>query len=139
MKKAFYYILGFDPYNEQICKSRIKGKYNNITHINVCARTEGKIDKDKEQSYEDLQTVVDKVPKSYTVIILGALSAKLGKEGVYSNVTGKHTLREETNRNGEMLFKFSFANSMIIMNTQFQHKFTKQPPPPPPQWGSSSL
>ena len=27
MKKAFYHILGFEPYNEQICKSRIKGKY----------------------------------------------------------------------------------------------------------------
>jgi len=38
MKKAFYYILGFEPYNEQICKSRIKGKYNNITHINMCAQ-----------------------------------------------------------------------------------------------------
>ena len=55
-----------------------------------------KIDEDKEHFYEDLRTVVDKIPKSDTVIILGALNANLGKEGVYSNDTGKHTLREET-------------------------------------------
>jgi len=55
-----------------------------------------KIDKDKGHFYDDLQTVVDKVPKSGTVIILGALNANLGKEGVYSNDRGKHALHEET-------------------------------------------
>lgn len=63
--------------------------------------TEDKIDEDKEQFY--LQTLVYKAPKSDTVIILGDLYAKLGKEQVYSNLTGKHTLHEETNRNGEMV------------------------------------
>jgi hypothetical protein len=51
---------------------------------------------DKEQFYKDLRTVVDKVPKSGTVIILGALNANLGKEGLYSIDTGKHTLHGET-------------------------------------------
>jgi len=37
MKKSFYYILGVEPHNEQICKSRIKDKYNSITHLNRCA------------------------------------------------------------------------------------------------------
>jgi hypothetical protein len=55
-----------------------------------------KIDNDKGQFYENLWTVVDKVPKSGTVIILGALNANLGKEGLCSNDTGKHTLHEET-------------------------------------------
>ena len=55
-----------------------------------------KIDKDKERFCEDLRTVVDKVPKSGTVIMLGALNTNLGKEGLYSNDTCKHTLHEET-------------------------------------------
>ena len=33
-KKALKYNVGFEPYNEQICKLRIKDKYNNITLIN---------------------------------------------------------------------------------------------------------
>jgi hypothetical protein len=58
MKNALKYILGTEPYNEQRCKLRRKGKYNNIIFLNVYVPTE-----DKEEFYEVLQTVVDKVPK----------------------------------------------------------------------------
>jgi len=68
------------------------------TLINVHATTEDKINEDKEQVCEDLQTVVDKVPKCDIVIILGHLNAKLGKEQIYSNLRGKHTLQEKINR-----------------------------------------
>ena len=88
----------------------------------VRALTEDKTDEDKEQIYEDSKSVVDKVPKCDTVITFGDLNAKLGKEGIYSNVTGKHTLHEGTNRNGEMLCEFASASNMIMMSTQFQHK-----------------
>ena len=76
----------------------------------------------KEQFYDDLQSIVDKVPKSDLIIILGDVNAKLGKEPAYQKITGKHTLHEETNRNGELLCDFAAANNMIVMSTQFQHK-----------------
>jgi len=41
---------------------------------------------------------------------------------VYNEVTGQHTLHEETNRNGELLCEFAYANSMVVMSTNFQHK-----------------
>jgi len=66
--------------------------------------------------------MVDKVPKSDLIIILGDVYAKLGKESAYQKIIGKHTLHEETNRNGELLCDFSAANNMIVMSTQFQHK-----------------
>ena len=47
-KITFKCILGFETYDERLCKLRIKGKYNNITLINVYAPTEDKIDEDKE-------------------------------------------------------------------------------------------
>ena len=82
-KRTFkYFFLEFGTYNERQCKLRIKGKYNNRTLINVYAPTEDKIDEDKEQFYEDLQSVVDEVPKSDIAIILGEPNAKLGKERV---------------------------------------------------------
>ena len=37
-------------------------------------------------------------------------------------MTGQHTLHEETNRNGELLCEFAYANSMVVMSTNFQHK-----------------
>jgi hypothetical protein len=85
------YILGFETYNEGTRELKIKGKYNNITLINVHAPTLDKIDEDKKQFYKDLQYVVDKVQIGDRVITLFELMAKFGKEGVYSNVTGKHT------------------------------------------------
>lgn len=78
--------------------------------------------KTTEQFYEDLQSVVDEVPKSDIATTLGDLNGKLGKERVNSNVTGKCTLHDETNRNGEMLRELPFANNMTTMSSQFQHQ-----------------
>jgi hypothetical protein len=57
--------------------------------------TEDKRDEDKEQFH--VQSVVYKAPKS-------DLNEKLGEQQVFSNLTGKHTLQEATNRNGEMVY-----------------------------------
>ena len=61
------------------------------------------------------------MPKSDLIIILGDVNAKLWKEPAYQK-TGKHTLHEETNKNGELFCDFAAANNMIVMSTQFQHK-----------------
>ena len=44
----------------------------------------------------------------------------------YSNVTGKYSLHEETDRNGEILCEYAFANNMITISTQFQLKQIQQ-------------
>jgi hypothetical protein len=43
------YVIGFEPYNERLCKLRIKRKYNNITLNKVYASTEGHTEETKEQ------------------------------------------------------------------------------------------
>jgi len=57
-------------------------------------------------------------------MILGDLNSKIGKEDVYQNVAGKHTLHETSNRNGEWVCEHAFANNMKIINTYYQHKRT---------------
>jgi hypothetical protein len=37
-------VIGFEAINERICKIRIKGKYNNMTLVNMYAPTEDKAD-----------------------------------------------------------------------------------------------
>jgi hypothetical protein len=85
-------ILSFEPYNERLCKLRIKGKFNNLSIIRLHAPTEEKTNEEKEKFYEDLQTVHNKIPKHDIVKILGDLNTKIGKEDVYQNVAGKRTL-----------------------------------------------
>ena len=71
------YVIVFEPYNERLCKQRIKGKCNNITLINVYAPTEDHTEETKEQFYDNLQYLLDKTPKGDTIIIVGDVNAQL--------------------------------------------------------------
>jgi hypothetical protein len=66
--------------------------------------------------------LLDKTPESDTIIILGYVNAQLGKERLYNEVTGQHSLLEETNRSGDLLCEFAYTNDMVVMSTNFQHK-----------------
>jgi len=115
-------VTGFEAIIERLCKIRIKSKYSNITMINMYAPTEDKADVDKEMFYDDLQTTIDRTPKSDTILVLGVANAKLGKEDVYSGVSGKHTLHKLSKRNGEMLLELALGNDLTVISTQFQYK-----------------
>ena len=83
-KKMQNYVIGFEPYNERLCKLRIKGKYNNITLINVYTPTEDHTEETTEQFCDNVQYLLDKTPKNVTIIILGDVNAQLGKERLYT-------------------------------------------------------
>jgi len=53
-------IMSFTPINERIYTLRLKGKFHNITLINVHAPTEEKIQEEKEKFYDDLQKTNDR-------------------------------------------------------------------------------
>jgi len=114
-------ILGFEPISGRIYKLRIKGKFYNIPLINIYAPAEDKEEDIKEQFYEELQRTLDRVPKHDVTIILGDMNAKLGKEEVFSQVVGRHTLHI-TNENGEMVENYAISNDMFLVSTNFQHK-----------------
>jgi len=63
-----------------------------MTMINMYAPKEDKVD--AEKFYDDYQTVIDRTPKSDTILVLGDANAKLGKKDIYRGVSGKHTLHE---------------------------------------------
>jgi len=115
-------IVSFTPINEKICTIRLKGKFNNITVINVHAPTEEKTEEEKDKFYDYFQRTFERVPKHDVVLILGDLNAEIGKEKAYENVTGKHTLHEISNQNGELVCNFATENNLTVMRTQFQHK-----------------
>jgi exonuclease III len=108
-------IISLQPYNEKICKLRLREKYHNLTLINVHAPTENKDIRVKEQFYNDLQRAYENTAKHDAVLILGDLNAKIGKEQAYSQVSGRHTLHDSSNQNGEMVCNFVIQNNMMIM------------------------
>ena len=117
LKKARKYMLRFETCNEGICKLKIKSKYNTISLINVHASTLDKTDEIKKIFIKIYNLESIKVQTDDIVNTIGDLNTKFGKEGVYRNVTGKHTYNKETNENGEMLREFAFAHNMTIRST----------------------
>ena len=53
---------------------------------------------------------------------MGDMNAKLGKEKVFSQVNGHHTLHNISNKNGEMVANYAISNGMFLVSTNLQHK-----------------
>jgi exonuclease III len=113
-KKARRSVLGFSPISERICTLRIKGKFHNITFVNVYAPTEDTEDEIVDEFYEALQSVCDEIPKRDAIITLGDFNAKLGKEQTYKDIIGRHSLHEVTNNNGLRLVQYAIDNFKVL-------------------------
>jgi exonuclease III len=121
-KKACRSVLGFSPICERICTLRIKGKFHNITFVNVHAPTKDTEDDTVYEFYETLQTVCDELPKHDAIITLGDFSAKLGKEQSYKDITGRHSLHEVTDNNGHRLVQYTAINNFKVLSTWYPRK-----------------
>jgi hypothetical protein len=58
----------------------LRGRWCHIVVLNVHAPTEGKIDYVKDTFYEELERVLDKLPKYHMKILLGDFNAKVDGE-----------------------------------------------------------
>ena len=73
-----------------------------------------------EQFYENLQDLLAVTPKKDVLFIIGDWNAKVGCQET-PEVTGKFGLGVQ-NETGQRLIEFCQENSLIIVNTLFQHK-----------------
>ena len=74
-----------------------------------------------EQFYEDLQYLLELIPKKYVLFIIGDWNAKVGSQET-PGVTGKFGLVVQ-NEAGQKLIEFCQENALVIANTLFrQHK-----------------
>jgi exonuclease III len=121
-KKASKSVLGFSPICERICTLRIKGKLHNITFVNVYAPTEDTEDEIADEFYETLQSVYEELPKHDAIVTLGDFNAKLGKEQIYRETIGRHSLHETTSNNGLRLIQYATTNSLKILSTWYPKK-----------------
>ena len=103
---------------------RFQGKPFSITVIQVyapslclCYVEEAKV----ERFYEDLQDLLELIPKKDVLFIIGDWNAKVGSQET-PGVTGKFGLGVQ-NEAGQRLTEFCQENALVIANTLFQqHK-----------------
>ena len=115
-------IVDFHPVNERICRIRLATKFFNLSIINVHCPTDEKDEDIKAEFYQLLEKIYDTAPKNDIKLIMGDMNAKIGKEDAYLGTIGRHSLHNESNRNGELLIDFATSRNMVISSTQFPHR-----------------
>ena len=98
-----------------------QGKPFNMTVIQACAPTSNSEEAEVEHFYEDLQDLLELLPKKDVLFIIGDRNVKVGSQET-PGVTGKFGLGVQ-NEAGQRLIEFCQKNALVIANTLFQqHK-----------------
>ena len=100
---------------------RFQGKPFSMTVIQVYALSNNAEEAEVEQFYEDLQDLLELIPKKDVLFIIGDWNAKVESQEI-PGVTGKTGLGVQ-NEAGQRLTEFCQENILAIANTLFQqHK-----------------
>ena len=116
-------LIDFELQSDRICKIRLKGRFRNITVISGYAPTNDTDVQEKENFYENLEEVCNRIPRYDMVIIMGDFNAQIGKQEYQQQVAGPYTIHDTSNENGNMLIHFAIRNRLIIKSTMFPHKY----------------
>ena len=114
-------VLGWNLKNYRINSVRFQGKPFNITVIEVNSLMSNAHEAEVEQFYENLQDLLELMPKKDVLFIIGDWNAKVGSQET-PGVTGKFGLSVQ-NEARQRLIEFCQENTLVIANTLFpQHK-----------------
>ncbi|KAB0372055.1 hypothetical protein FD755_015847, partial [Muntiacus reevesi] len=114
-------VLGCNLKNDRMISVRFQGKSFNITVIQAYAPTSNPEEAEVEWFYEDLQDLLELIPKKDVLFVIRDWNAKVGSQET-PGVTGKFGLGVR-NEAGQRLIEFCQENALVIANTLFQqHK-----------------
>lgn len=122
-EKARKSLLSFQPINERLLKVRLNCKWFNLSVVIAYAPINDSDEHDKDVFYEQLQEVMESTSKHDTVIILGDMNAKVGRETeAFAPAIGKQSKHQKSNENGLRLASFACLNNLVIGGTIFPQK-----------------
>ena len=84
-------VLGCNLKNDRMISARFQGKTFNIKVIQVCAPISNTEEAEVAQLYEDLQDLLELIPKKDVLFIIGDWNEKVGSQDT-PGVTGKFGL-----------------------------------------------
>ena len=121
-KRVWNAVLGCNLKNDIMVSVHLKGKWFNITVIQVYAPASKAEEAEIKRFYEEVyKTFLELTPKNDVLFIIGDWSAKVGSQET-AGVTGKFGLGM-LNEARQTLIEFCQENALVIANTIFQqHK-----------------
>jgi len=112
----------FNPISERICTIRLRTKPKTICLINIHSPTENCKEVDKDEFYEEVTRIYDRLPRSVIQIVLGDTNAKIGKELMFVPTIGLESAHEESNDNGWRIIYVVTSRSMVVSSNTISHK-----------------
>ena len=99
-------LLSWEPVSQRLLTPRFNSKGRKVTVIQCYAPTNAAEIEEKESFYDQLQAVMDKLPRRDLKIVMGDLNAKVGTDSTNRELAmGKHGVGVH-NENGELLAEF---------------------------------
>ena len=111
-------LLACSLKNDRMISVRFQGKPFNITVIQVYAPTSNAEEAEVEQFYENLQDLLELIPKKDVLFIIEDWNAKVESQEI-PGVTFNFDLGVQTEA-GQKLIEFCQENALVIANTLFQ-------------------
>ena len=110
-KRAWNAVLGCNLKNNRRISVPFQGKSFKITVIQVYAPTSNTEEAEVEQFYEDLQDLLELIPKKDVLFIIGDWNTKVGSQET-PGITGKFGLWVQ-NEAGQRLIEFCQENALV--------------------------
>ena len=127
--QAYNALIGWEALGPRMMHASFKTRMEKI-QLNIIQcyaptndKDEGKKEKEKKEDfYNKLQTVLDKMKEKDVTILMGDFNAKIGSNNRgYEEVMGTHGIGE-MNENGEMFADLCSFNRLIIGGSVFPHR-----------------
>jgi len=121
-KEAMHSLMEWEPVSDRTIRARLDSRFQEVTIIMCYAPTNAAGDGEKEQFYNQLQSVLDKIPKRDMLILMGDMNAKVGQDNNRrENEMGTHGIGD-MNEIGELLADLCTVNELVIGGTLFPHR-----------------
>lgn len=122
-KKATQCLDSWRAISDRIIEARFHSRFIKTTVIQVYAPTNEADEEEKDDFYEQLQKIVDEVPRHDMLLVVGDWNAKVGEQQVgEEGIVGKFGMVGERSDNGERMVSFCALNNLPIVSTMFPHK-----------------
>ena len=126
-KKASKSLIEWEPISDRIIKARLESRHQKTTIIQCYSPTNDATEDAKTSFYEELQSVVDRVPRRDILLLMGDLNAKVGVDNAGRGEAMGQQGIGQMNENGELLADFCIINRLVIGGTLFPHKQLHKP------------
>ena len=112
--EAIRALFSWEPVSPRIITARFNCRGRKVTILQCYAPTNTSSLESREESYEQIQATMDKIPKRDLTILMGDLNAKVGSDNTDKElIMGRHGVGEQ-NENGKLFSEFCMFNDLVI-------------------------